>query len=328
MKYLFIGGAGFIGTHLAPALQLAGHDVEISDNLSGVIYHRVPNVSKMHKANALDYSSMLSVFNKVKPDVVILGVGFHYKKDEIYNHFKDSELILNSANTVCSLLSPKVKRVVFLSHSDVYGGPETTRPLSEDRKIVTPSSYRGSAYLAAEKLLTHRCIEVGAELSVVRLFDIVGPRVVFNFRNCLANSLIDLFITRKQVGLVGCDKKRDLLHIDDAVSALIALEEKRFSGVVNVGSGKGITGRALIKELGKSIKIFNPPVEALDPPNRPSYSAIADVRTLKEIAPWWEPKVSITDYLPDLVEFRRQEVVYNSPANRVNVLAEKQKGGS
>lgn len=323
---LHIGGAGFIATRLRPALESAGHKVVCCDNFSGAFSARVPGAKDMYKADSTSYNAMTYVFNAVKPEIVILGVGYHWDRTGRYTPFKEGNLILSSANTMCQLLTPNVKHVYYMSHSDVYGGPETKKPISEDRKIISSTNYRGSCFLAAEKIIAQRCSELNIKLTILRLFDIVGPRVVFAHTTCRINSMIESFIRREQFGLSGADKKRDFLHVDDAVSAIVGLLEKGFSGVVNIGSGSGIVMRKLVKEMGEAIKIFNYPIEVPDMQYRPTYSAIADVSLLKSVVSGWEPTISVLDYLPEIVQFRADETVYYSNANRANVLADQRRG--
>ncbi len=324
MRVLIIGGAGLLGSHLVPAFEKAGHDVFINDNFSGSLPYRSKSGPGVYTADATKHNTMAYVFDKVKPEIVVLAVGYQYVKDSRYNAFDEGGAILEAANVLCSLLSPTIKHVYYCSHSDVYGGPDATK-LCEDRKITLATNYRGASCLAAEKILSLRCAEMSAKLTILRLFDIVGPRIMFSPTTCRVNFLIDSFIKREQIGLVGAEKKRDLLHVSDAVSAIIGLHEVGFSGIVNIGSGEGIQLRKLVKELQKSIKIFHAPVEIPDL-RLPSYSAVADVTVLKEAVSWWEPKVDILEYLPDLVEFRRKEMLYNSAANRPNVLADQRRG--
>lgn len=324
-KVLIIGGAGLLGSHLVPAFEKAGHEVFINDNFSGSLIHRSKSGPSVYTADATKYTAMAYVFEKVKPDIVILATGYHYAKDTRYNAFDEGSDILNAANVLCSLLNQNIKKVYYCSHSDIYGGPES-KSLSEDRKVVLPSTYRGASYLAAEKIIELRCKELGADLAILRLFDVIGPRVMASPITCRVNFLIDSFIKREQIGIVGADKKRDLLHVSDAVSAIIGLHEVGFSGVVNIGSGAGIQLRRIVKELHKSIKVYYPPIETPDK-KLSSFSAVADVSRLKEVVHWWEPKVGVFEYLPDLVEFRRKEALYYSAANRPNVLQDQRRGG-
>lgn len=324
MRWLLIGGAGLLGTNLAPALQLAGHDVFIVDNFSGSFEYRTPKTYPIFSSDSTNYNSLLYTFNKVNPEVVVVMVGYYY--DSVkgrYSSYEEGGLILNTANVLASLLKSTTKHVYFCSHSDVYGGPDTSR-LSENRKITLSTTYRGAAFLSAESILLFRATELGVPVTILRLFDMVGPRIQFTPVSCRLNFLIDAFLRREQIGLSGATKKRDFIHVSDVVSAIVGLYEQGFEGTINIGTGIGITLRAACKELGKSLKIYIPPVE-LDDRSMPSYSSVADISKLREAVPWWEPKVDVLDYLSDLVEFRRKEQVYYSPENLPNVLSDQRR---
>ncbi len=326
MKVLLIGGAGMLGTHLGPALQLAGHDVFIADNFSGSKQYRTPKVYPVITCDATQHNNISYVLNRVKPDIIMLMVGYYYGRDTNYSFYDESKLIINSANTLASLLTPNIKHVYFFSHSDVYGGPETSKPISEGRKIISSSSFRGAANFSAEHLISTRCAELKVPLTTVRLFEMVGPRIQYTAVSDKVNFIIDSFLLRQQIGLGGAKRKRDFIHVDDVVSAVIGLAEKKFEGVVNIGSGAGTTLKKVCDELSRLMKVYYSPIEVPDRAT-PSYSAVADVSLLKGVLPYWEPKVDIIEYLPDLLEFRRKEEIYNRQDNAPNILRDQRKGG-
>ena len=49
-RVLVTGGAGFIGSHVADALILRGHDVTVFDDLSGGFNDNVPGAARFVKA--------------------------------------------------------------------------------------------------------------------------------------------------------------------------------------------------------------------------------------------------------------------------------------
>jgi len=322
-RFLLIGGAGLLGSHLGPALQLAGHDVGIVDRFSGSMFLRTSKDFPVYKSDATDYNGMVPVFAKFNPDVVVLMVSHYYPRDQYYSSYEEGRMAVGAANTICSLLSPKIKHVYLCSHSDVYDGTESGRGLSEDKRIYTPVSYRGATNLAAEYMFTTRCAELDIPLTVLRIFDMVGPRLMFTPISCRLNFIVDAFLRGEQIGLVGSNKRRDFIHVGDVVSAIVGLHANEFSGVVNLGTGNGITLKQVVKELGKSMKIHYPPIEITD---RPSYAAVADINKLTTAVSWWEPQTDVLEYLSELVEFRRKEAHYYRPENAAQVLRDQRNG--
>ncbi len=322
-RFLLIGGAGLLGAHLGPALQLAGHDVGIVDRFSGSMFLRTSKDYPVYKADATDYNGMVPVMAKFQPDVVVVMVNYYYSRDQYYSAYEEGRMTVGTANTVCSVLNRNIKHVYLCSHSDVYDGSESGRGLSEDKRIHTPVSYRGAANLAAEYMFTTRCDELDIPLTVLRIFDMVGPRLMFTPVSCRLNFLVDSFLKGEQIGLVGSNKRRDFIHVKDVVAAIVGLHANEFSGVVNIGTGVGLTLNQICKELAKSMKIQYSPIEITD---RPAYAAVADIDKLTEAVSWWEPKTDVLEYLPELVEFRRKENHYYRPENAATVLRDQRNG--
>ncbi len=203
MKCLLIGGAGLLGAQLAPVLDAAGHEVFILDNFSGSTSYRAPKEFPIITADATNYTSMQYVFNKVQPDIIIVMVNHFYDRDGQYVPLVANNLILNSANSISALLTKRIKKVIYCSHSDVYGGPETSKAISESRKITMPSSLRGASNLSAEQIFTVKCASLGVSLVNIRLFDMIGPRIKFTPVSCKLNFIIDAILKKEQIGLVG-----------------------------------------------------------------------------------------------------------------------------
>lgn len=325
MRVLVIGGAGLLGRELCPRLCKAGHDVVICDNFTGSISFRTGKQWPVFTADAANHNSMSHVFSRVNPEIIIVASNFFFSPEIKYKIFDDTKMIINTANTLCSLLTPSVKQVIYCSSSEVYGGPDPRKPISEDRKIISPTNHRGSAFLAAERLLEFRCAELGIDLITARIFDLYGYRVKFTPLTGKVSFLIDSFLKRDQIGLAGARKKRDFIHAEDAADAFIGLLEQKFSGVVNIGTGEGTNLVELCREIGKHMRIYDPPVEVPDR-KLTSYSAVADTSCLQETVSWWRPKHNIFDDIPDLLEFRRGENQFYSSNNAANVLKTQREG--
>ena len=59
MKVLVIGGAGYIGSHVAKALMKSGHRVRVFDNLSSGQEINLFKQNEFVKGDILDYPALL-----------------------------------------------------------------------------------------------------------------------------------------------------------------------------------------------------------------------------------------------------------------------------
>jgi UDP-glucose 4-epimerase len=308
VRVLVIGGGGLLGTHLIPKLKDEGHEIAICDNLSGCPRLNTDTGVRIFTSNVTDLNSTRQAFKVFKPEIVIFAAAHHFPRDIIYNFFDDVKLVVDSANVLASLLTREVKHVYFCSSSEVYGGPQPSRPLKETRKIEVGATHHGVAKLAAEKILQYRCRELNIGYTSLRIFDMFGPRCVFCARTGIISSLIDSFNRGTEtVGLVGADRLRDFIHVEDVSKAIVSLIGTDFNGIVNIGSGKGTTLIQVVKALAKVMKITQPPMVVPDGPT-PTLSAVADTSILTSVLPGWKPAIEVTESLADLVSFRLKAI--------------------
>jgi len=317
-KVLLIGGGSLLCSYLIPQLVSVGHEVVIMDNLTGCDRFKLPKGIKLFVGNASVNDNVKTCFSSVKPDIVFINIAYAVKPGTIYNYREDTNNTISSADAIGCFLHNEIKHVYYCSTSEVYGGPEPKNPLPEDRKIVAPSSHFGNANLVAENLLSFRCNELGIPLTVLRIFDMFGPRDEIFAKTAVVNFIIEAFLNNEKIGISRADRKRDFVFAEDVADAcfqIIKLEEK-VSATYNVGTGTGISLDKICKELYKYIDVIDKP-DYLGDPSVPIYSSVADTKLLKEKIDW-QPKVNIIEYLPTLVEYTKQALIKaRDPAHRL-----------
>jgi nucleoside-diphosphate-sugar epimerase len=319
MRVLIIGGGGLLGTHLVSELENLGHVVALCDNFTGSIKYRIPKEHRIFSTNAADLNALQHVFKVFAPEVVVLALAYVFPRDTIYSFFDDCRLVLDSANVVSMLLNRDVKKVYFCSSGEVYGGPQTSRPLKETRKIIQGATHHGVAKHAAEKVLSFRCNELGIPLTILRIFDMFGPRIVFSPKTDVINFLIDGFLRGETLGLVGARRQRDFIHVNDVVSAFLGVFSSEFEGALNIGTGKGTSLRQISTALCSLMEVSNKPVELPDS-RLTTFSAVANIDLLSSVVPGWAPEKDVLEHLPGLIDFRRKEAEFYSGSNPVGVL--------
>ncbi len=289
MRYAVTGAAGFIGSHLAEALQAAGHDVVgidcFSDYYDPALKEenaRGLDVLRLDlAADPLDFTGFDGVFHLAgQPGVRSFGDVF---PDYLRNNVLASQRVFESA------VQAGV-RVVFSSSSSVYGAaeryptPESLRP--------QPLSPYAITKVAAENLATAYALSFGLDVVVLRYFNAFGPRqrpdMAFT-RMCFAlaeGRPFDLYGDGKQT--------RECTYVSDVVAAtMLAME--RGEGTLNVGGGveASILETIAILERVAGRKLDVRAAEAVPGDQRRSR---ADTTLIAEQL-GWAPRVSLEDGL-------------------------------
>jgi UDP-glucose 4-epimerase len=240
MKYLLLGGAGFIGTHLAKRLLSDGHSVTIVDSC---ITSRAPE----YAVNFIQADLCVAPIEPLieSHDVVYFLAG----SVGVSNIVNNPHVTLNNNIGLMSRLIPMFekhqKKVIFSSTSEVYG----EGPFKEDNSlnIGPPTDLRWS--YAAAKLMTEFMITASNfPYTIVRFFNVTGPGQVGDYGMVLprfvkaAKNGDDLIVHGKG------DQVRSFCHINDAVEILLKLE-KINGEIFNVGNNMPVT----IKHLAERV---------------------------------------------------------------------------
>jgi nucleoside-diphosphate-sugar epimerase len=291
MRYVVTGAAGFIGSHLAEALEAAGHEVVAVDcftdyydpalkeeNASGLDVRRVDLAE-----DELDFSGLDGVFHLAgQPGVRSFG--------DVFPTYVRRNLL--ASQRVFEACAQAGVRVVFASSSSIYGETETY-PTPEDAEPRPISPY-GITKLGCEHLARAYGSAFGLDAVVLRYFTVYGPRQrpdMFFRRVC------DALRTGGSFEIFGSgEQSRSFTYVGDAVDATIAAMERAEPGAVfNVGGGEEasmLEAIALLERLsGRALDV------------RHAGNAKGDVsRTSADVsriaaAVGWRPRTSLEDGL-------------------------------
>ncbi len=289
MRYAVTGAAGFIGSHLAEALEASGHDVVAVDRFSDYYDPTVKernarqlNVMRLDLAeDTLDFAGFDGVFHLAgQPGARSFGPVFPiYLRDNILASQRVFEAAVESD-----------VRVVFASSSSVYGAAERY-PTPEETEPRPLSPY-GMTKLAAEHLAGAYERSLGLDVVTLRYFNAFGPRQ----RPDMAFARIILALTQgRPFELYGDGRQtRSWTYVDDVVQATLAAME-RGRGTYNVGGGVEVSmgeAIALLERIaGRQLKLSKrPPVPGDQRRTR------ADTARIREDLGWM-PQVSLQDGL-------------------------------
>ncbi|MBK8464877.1 MAG: NAD-dependent epimerase/dehydratase family protein [Chloracidobacterium sp.] len=220
MKILVTGGAGFIGSHLATRLHLAGHEICLLDvqadelTFSGSFAHVVGSVLDSDLVDRLVRDS----------DLVCHLAGIPIPLEYVIRPKLTIEVNLHGSLNVVKSASQYHVPLVFSSTSEIYGR-NSALPWTEDSDrvlgSVSESRWCYATSKAAVEHYIHACGQVdNLDFAIVRLFNVYGPgltdRVVSRF--------VDQALRGEPLEIHGIgSQKRCFTYISDAIDAFIKI---------------------------------------------------------------------------------------------------------
>ena len=250
-KILITGGAGFIGSHLAEKLSSLNYSVSLLD-LPGRFseYHK-----KKFSTHEVDIMNFFDLKKLPKFDIIYHLAAQVGTASSLKNVSHD--LLCNSLGTlniveIASLM--KVEKLIFSSSMAVYG--ENTNALETD--LCNPLSPYGISKSCAENYIKY-CQRINTTMQCVtfRIFNCYGPKQsTKNLTQGLASIFIEQIKSRANLKVTGrLDRQRDLIYIEDVVSALVLpIYNKEMRGVFNLCSGNSTLIHELIEMIIKISK--------------------------------------------------------------------------
>ena len=308
-RIMIAGGAGYIGSHAAKSVRLAGREPIVFDDLSSGREHAV-RWGPLVRGDIRDADAVRAAIREHRPDAVMqfaarIEVG---EGETNPAHFYDNN-VAGTLNLVRVMLEEGVKNLVFSSTCAIYGDPERL-PLTEDLP-KRPVSVYGRTKLMCEQMLEDMARAHGLNFAALRYFNAAGadPDGEIGEEHEPETHLIPNAI-KAAVGLGGPMKLfgtdyptpdgtciRDFIHVTDLAEAhILALDriaENKTSLQLNLGVGKGRTVREVLKAVEAATGRAVPVLESARRPGDAValYSDPTNVtRTLG-----WRPRLSDID---------------------------------
>ena len=274
MRYLITGGAGFIGSHLAERILGQGDSVIVFDDFSTGTRENILSLEGNERFRLVygNMSDRLLVAECVREaDRVYHLASAVGVKMIVEKPVETIETMVEGASNVLNACARCQTPVLLTSSSEVYGKSEAL-PFSEsaDSIISSPEHHRW-AYAAAKSLNEFLALaywrQSNLPVVLVRLFNTVGPKQTGRY-GMVVPRLIRQALDGENLSVYGDGTQtRCFCHVQDAVTALVALLDKpECAGeVFNVGSAEQVSINELAKRIiqltGSTSKIRHVPYE-------------------------------------------------------------------
>jgi nucleoside-diphosphate-sugar epimerase len=280
-KILLVGGAGFIGHHLALAFKEAGARVEVVDSLQvnnllvfAASADNIPNRDlylqlintrlqllqqngiPVHVQDARDYGAVSKLIYQINPDVIIhLAAIAHANRanKDPYSTFDHNLRTLE--NTLDSARSCDCRQFIYFSSSMIYGNFTTGTVTEEDP--CYPIGIYGALKLSGEHLVVAYNQVFGLPYTIVRPSALYGER-------CVSRRVGQVFIENAAQGLditIGGDgsDRLDFTYVGDLVQGVMKLvsHDSAINQTFNITYGESRT----INEMAEILKSHFPEVK-------------------------------------------------------------------
>jgi len=267
-RYLITGGAGFIGSHLSERLLEGGHAVTVLDDFTT---GRELNISHLRRRpgysvvrDSVESESTVSTLMSQCDAVIHLAsaVGVQLIVDQpvrtIRTTIHGTEVVLEAAHRFG-------RPVLITSSSEVYGKGMRVPFSEEDDVVMGPTRHSRWCYAYAKGIdeflgmAYHK--QYGLPVTIVRLFNTVGPRQVGMYGMVLPRFVQAAKMGKPLIVYGDGSQTRCFCHVKDVADAIVRLFETpaAVGEVFNLGSDEEVSINELatrvIGLVGSSSKI-------------------------------------------------------------------------
>ncbi len=301
---IIVGGAGFVGSHLADLCLANDCHVLVYDNFSTGRREFLPSDSRLSivEGNILDTQHLKDAVYEFSPDVVYHLAAIHHIPT--CEKAPEQALRINVEGTQSVLTAcaeNKAPRVVFASTGALYD-PKQQDALDEQSPLDVQNIY-GISKLAGEQLVKYYTAKTETQAVVARLFNVVGRRETNS--HVVPAIMAQLYGGNRQITLGNLHPRRDYIHVEDVTEALFALGNvsvKQQFDVFNVGSGQEHSVGQLVELCSD---VIEEPIEIISDPQRRRKvdrpNQLADIGKIQR-ATQWKPTRTLQQALEEIWE--------------------------
>jgi len=294
MKYVVVGGAGFIGSNIVDKLVEQNHEVVVIDNLST---GKRENINPKVKLEYIDISDPKQDKNMTEvmkgADSVFLLAAKARVQPSIEEPVEyEVNNTIGTLNVLKCASDAGVRRVVYSASSSAYGNTEKLP--SKETDPINPLSPYGAQKYYGEVMCKMFSEVYGLETVSLRYFNIYGERQnVGGAYAMVIGIFVDQLLKGEPMTIRGDgEQRRDFTYVGDVVNAniLASQSEKVGNGeVINIGNGDNRSINEIADMIGDNKVNVDPVIE---PPE-----TLADNSKARELL-GWEPKGNINTWIP------------------------------
>ena len=235
MRYLVLGGKGFIGSHLVKALYKDGHFVRVFDR--NVVSSEL--VSENIEYVTGDFTDTFAIAEALTGiDMVYHLISTTVPSTSNLDMVNDIETnLVATLSLLKTMVSVGVNKIVFFSSGGtVYGNP-SVNPIPETHPLNPICSY-GIVKVAIEKYLFLFNQLHNLEYNILRVSNPYGSNQQHYGLQGIIPTFLLKALKKEPVTIWGDGTiERDYIHISDLIDVSVKAGSKMYNDVFNIGSG-------------------------------------------------------------------------------------------
>lgn len=240
MKTMLIGGSGFIGSSF---LNLYDFDSIVIDK-----------VSYQNKTVGVDITSdkLEDYFTRDIDVIIHLADSNLYDKNlGMFDYYNN---VIGTLNIVKCMKKYKIKHIIYLSTSHVYGEGSGF----DESSSLSPYNTYLNTKIACENIIKDYCVENSSIYQILRVSSVSGcinnnyiTKSISYQQGHLISTLIDNYFKQNRTTIANPRIVRDYIHIKDLCECIHKCIESKISGIFNVGTGISTDVTALVEKIRK-----------------------------------------------------------------------------
>ncbi|HRV69122.1 MAG TPA: UDP-glucose 4-epimerase GalE [Marmoricola sp.] len=274
-SWLVTGGAGYIGSHVARALNDAQmHPVVVDDLSSGHREFVAPDVPFV-EGSILDTELLSRTMHEHQVVGVIHLAGFKYAGVSVERPLHTyQQNVTGTLSLLEAMATQGVDLMVFSSSAATFGTPDVD--LVTEQTPTHPESPYGESKLIGEWLIADQARAVGLRHTSLRYFNVVGSGhddLYDTSPHNLFPLVFDALLDGRTPRINGDDYNtpdgtcvRDYVHVQDLALSHVAAARQLAAGnalksIYNLGSGNGSSVRQIMDAMSRVTGIdFSPQI--------------------------------------------------------------------
>ncbi len=302
---LITGGAGFIGSNLALALQDKFPEARLTviDDFRSGDFKNLAGYKGDFVAQDLAKLNWCEQFGD--PAVAGFDVIFHMASitdTTLHDQFIQTHDNVESFRRLLNFARPNKTRIVYASSAATYG---SVKGASSEASDAAPANVYAFSKVIMDNIARRATTETPGWILVgLRFFNVYGPREA---HKGVPASMIYHLSKQMTVGqrpriFKHGEQQRDFVYVKDIVQGCLRAMEAKTSGVYNLGSGKARSFNELVQILNHSLgKNFEP--EYIENPHAhyQNFTQADLTNSRKELG--YEPQFSFEDGVADYMKW-------------------------